>query len=85
MKILPACSMAARSSLLCHAQLALIAIPIDGLPFDEIFSIHRWRGSIKIHRLYTDRALLVDTNLLTSVFPRWIALSPRRRAWSPKK
>jgi hypothetical protein len=29
----------------------------------------RWHGSIKIYRLYRDRALLVDTNLLTSVFP----------------
>ena len=81
--------MAARSSLLCHAQLALIAIPIDGLPFDEIFSIHRWRGSIKIHRLYTDRALLVDTNLLTSVFPVVLADALDRalasnEVWSPK-
>jgi len=30
---------------------------------------NRWRGSMKISRLYTDRPLLVDTNLLTSVFP----------------
>lgn len=29
----------------------------------------RWHGSIRIYRLYTNRALLVDTNLLTSVFP----------------
>ena len=29
----------------------------------------RWVGSMKINRFYTDRALLVDTNLLTSVFP----------------
>ena len=29
----------------------------------------RWLGSIRIYRLYRDRALLVDTNLLTSVFP----------------
>ena len=29
----------------------------------------RWHGSIRIYRLYSNRALLVDTNLLTSVFP----------------
>ena len=28
---------------------------------------------MKISRLYTDRALLVDTNLLTSVFPAVLA------------
>jgi hypothetical protein len=33
----------------------------------------RWHGSIRIYRLYTDRALLVDTNLLTSVFPLVLA------------
>ena len=27
------------------------------------------RGSMKIYRFYSDRALLVDTNLLTTVFP----------------
>jgi UDP-GlcNAc:undecaprenyl-phosphate GlcNAc-1-phosphate transferase len=32
-------------------------------------STHRWRGMMKIYRFYTDRALLVDINLLTSVFP----------------
>jgi UDP-GlcNAc:undecaprenyl-phosphate/decaprenyl-phosphate GlcNAc-1-phosphate transferase len=30
---------------------------------------NQWRGSMKIYRFYTDRALLVDTNLLTSEFP----------------
>jgi UDP-GlcNAc:undecaprenyl-phosphate GlcNAc-1-phosphate transferase len=29
----------------------------------------RWRGSMKIYRFYTDRSLLMDTNLLTYVFP----------------
>jgi hypothetical protein len=32
-------------------------------------SAHRWLGSMKIYRLYSDRDLLVDTNLLTMVFP----------------
>ena len=27
------------------------------------------RGSMKIYRFYSDRALLLDTNLLTTVFP----------------
>jgi UDP-GlcNAc:undecaprenyl-phosphate GlcNAc-1-phosphate transferase len=30
---------------------------------------NRWLGSMKIYRFYADRALLVDTNLLTSIFP----------------
>jgi UDP-GlcNAc:undecaprenyl-phosphate GlcNAc-1-phosphate transferase len=30
---------------------------------------NRWQGSMRIYRLYADRALLVDTNLLTSLFP----------------
>jgi hypothetical protein len=38
-------------------------------PLAWIFSIHRRRGSMKLCRLYTDRALLLDTNLLTSGFP----------------
>jgi hypothetical protein len=32
-------------------------------------SAHRWLGSMKIYRFYSDRDLLVDTNLLTMVFP----------------
>jgi len=32
-------------------------------------SDHRWLGSMKIYRFYSDRDLLVDTNLLTVVFP----------------
>jgi UDP-GlcNAc:undecaprenyl-phosphate GlcNAc-1-phosphate transferase len=32
-------------------------------------SADRWLGSMKIYRLYSDRDLLVDTNLLTMVFP----------------
>ena len=39
------------------------------LTLDLVPTANRCRGSIKIYRLYTDRALLVDTNLLTSVFP----------------
>ena len=39
------------------------------LTLELVTSADRSRGSIKISRLYTDRALLVDTNLLTSVFP----------------
>ena len=30
---------------------------------------NRWLGSMKIYRFYADRALLVDSNLLTSIFP----------------
>jgi len=32
-------------------------------------SAHRWLGSMKIYRFYTERPLLVNANLLTSVFP----------------
>jgi UDP-GlcNAc:undecaprenyl-phosphate GlcNAc-1-phosphate transferase len=39
------------------------------LGLELVTTSNRWCGSIKISRLYTDRALLVDTNLLTSVFP----------------
>jgi hypothetical protein len=39
------------------------------LTLELVTTANRWRGSMKISRLYTDRALLVDTNLLTSVFP----------------
>jgi hypothetical protein len=35
----------------------------------ELMTSSRWHGSIRIYRLYSNRALLVDTNLLTSVFP----------------
>src|SRR6202022_85042 len=33
----------------------------------------RWHGSMRIHRLYADRALLVDINLFTSLFPMVLA------------
>ena len=36
-------------------------------------SADRWLGSMKIYRLYSDRDLLVDTNLLTMVFPGVLA------------
>ena len=39
------------------------------LGLELVTTSNRRRGSIKIYRLYTDRPLLVDTNLLTSVFP----------------
>jgi UDP-GlcNAc:undecaprenyl-phosphate GlcNAc-1-phosphate transferase len=39
------------------------------LGLELVTTSDRWRGSIKIYRLYTDRPLLVDTNLLTSAFP----------------
>jgi UDP-GlcNAc:undecaprenyl-phosphate GlcNAc-1-phosphate transferase len=35
----------------------------------ELTATNGWHGSIRIYRLYSNRALLVDTNLLTSVFP----------------
>jgi UDP-GlcNAc:undecaprenyl-phosphate/decaprenyl-phosphate GlcNAc-1-phosphate transferase len=34
-----------------------------------VTSSNRWLGSMKIYRFYGDRALLVDSNLLTAVFP----------------
>ena len=34
-----------------------------------VTSSNRWLGSMKIYRFYADRALLVDSNLLTSDFP----------------
>jgi len=34
-----------------------------------VTSSNRWLGSMKIYRFYGDRALLVDSNLLTSIFP----------------
>jgi UDP-GlcNAc:undecaprenyl-phosphate GlcNAc-1-phosphate transferase len=39
------------------------------ITLELVTSTNRSRGSIKIYRLYMDRALLVDINLLTSVFP----------------
>ncbi len=39
------------------------------LGLELVTSSHRWLGSMKIYRFYTDRALLVDSNLLTSDFP----------------
>ena len=39
------------------------------LGLELVTTSNRCRGSIKIYRLYTDRALLVDTNLLTTAFP----------------
>lgn len=39
------------------------------LGLELVTSSHRWLGSMKIYRFYTDRALLIDSNLLTSVFP----------------
>ena len=42
------------------------------------------RGSMKIYRFYSDRALLVDTNLLTTVFPLVLA-DALDRALIPKQ
>jgi hypothetical protein len=39
------------------------------LGLELVTSSHRWLGSMTIYRFYSDRALLVDSNLLTSVFP----------------
>jgi UDP-GlcNAc:undecaprenyl-phosphate GlcNAc-1-phosphate transferase len=39
------------------------------LTLELVTTASQWRGSMKIYRFYTDRALLVDTNLLTSDFP----------------
>jgi hypothetical protein len=39
------------------------------LGLELVTSSHRWLGSMKVYRFYTDRALLIDSNLLTSVFP----------------
>jgi hypothetical protein len=39
------------------------------LGLELVTSSHRWLGSMKIYRFYADRALLVDSNLLTAVFP----------------
>jgi UDP-GlcNAc:undecaprenyl-phosphate GlcNAc-1-phosphate transferase len=39
------------------------------LGLELVTSSHRWLGSMKIYRFYADRALLVDANLLTAVFP----------------
>jgi UDP-GlcNAc:undecaprenyl-phosphate GlcNAc-1-phosphate transferase len=39
------------------------------LGLELVTSSHRWLGSMKIYRFYGDRALLVDSNLLTEVFP----------------
>jgi UDP-GlcNAc:undecaprenyl-phosphate GlcNAc-1-phosphate transferase len=39
------------------------------LTLELVTSSDQVRGSMKIYRFYSDRALLVDTNLLTSVFP----------------
>jgi UDP-GlcNAc:undecaprenyl-phosphate GlcNAc-1-phosphate transferase len=39
------------------------------LTLELVTSSDQLRGSMKIYRFYSDRALLVDTNLLTLVFP----------------
>ena len=54
------------------------------LALELVTTSNRWRGSIKIYRLYTDRPLLVDTHLLTSVFPVVLA-DALDRALAPKE
>jgi hypothetical protein len=39
------------------------------LTLELVTSENQWLGSMKMYRFYTDRALLVDTNLLTGLFP----------------
>jgi hypothetical protein len=39
------------------------------LELELVTSSNRWLGSMKIYRDYANRALLVDSNLLTSIFP----------------
>ncbi len=39
------------------------------LGLELVTTSNRWLGSMKIYRFYADRALLIDANLLTSVFP----------------
>ena len=39
------------------------------LTLELVTSTDHLRGTMKIYRFYSDRALLLDTNLLTSVFP----------------
>ena len=43
--------------------------PVWHLTLELVTSANQWRGSMRIYRFYTDRALLIDINLLTSVFP----------------
>ena len=43
--------------------------PVWHLTLELVTSANQWRGSMRIYRFYTDRALLMDINLLTSVFP----------------
>lgn len=43
------------------------------LTLELVTSADQWLGAIKIYRFYDDRPLLVDTNLLTSVFPTVLA------------
>jgi UDP-GlcNAc:undecaprenyl-phosphate/decaprenyl-phosphate GlcNAc-1-phosphate transferase len=49
-----------------------------------VTTTNQWRGSMKIYRFYTDRALLLDTNLLTSDFPVVLA-DALDRALIPKQ
>lgn len=43
------------------------------LTLELVTSADQWLGAIRIYRFYNDRQLLVDTNLLTSVFPTVLA------------
>jgi UDP-GlcNAc:undecaprenyl-phosphate GlcNAc-1-phosphate transferase len=54
------------------------------LTLELVTTASQWRGSMKIYRFYTDRALLVDINLLTSVFPVVLA-DALDRALIPKQ
>jgi hypothetical protein len=54
------------------------------LTLELVTTANQWRGSMKIYRFYTDRDLLLDTNLLTSVFPVVLA-DALDRALIPKQ
>ena len=54
------------------------------LTLELVTSADQFRGAMKIYRFYSDRALLVDTNLLTLVFPVVLA-DALDRALMPKQ
>ena len=61
-----------------HEWTKLSSIPLHSLSawsltLQLITTTNRRRGSLKIHRLYNQRPLLVDINFLTSVFPTILA------------
>jgi UDP-GlcNAc:undecaprenyl-phosphate GlcNAc-1-phosphate transferase len=57
--------------------------PVWRMTLDLVTATNRRRGSIDIYRLYSERTLLVDINLLTSVFPVTLADALDRAFASP--